>query len=86
MDDLEKVYCVEMDPVAHALQILPADMDFTWLENSVWEHERALDLVSTQLSKRVLDNYNEFGVICLQHKILTHFSSGGNAAYSRSWH
>jgi hypothetical protein len=31
-----------------------------WLENAVWEHERALELTSTELSARVLASYAEF--------------------------
>ncbi|KAH3745163.1 syndetin [Pelomyxa schiedti] len=35
-------------------------IDGTWLENVLWEHERACNVVDTELCKKVEENYSEF--------------------------
>eukprot|EP00727_Mastigamoeba_balamuthi_P011144 m51a1_g6652 hypothetical protein (973) ;mRNA; r:138499-141826 len=44
------------DVLAH----LPDVIDFAWIENAIWEHEHALEIVNGDISARVLSSYNEF--------------------------
>lgn len=66
MNDLRPMYWEredreQIDPTRIALEQIPNDFDEVWLETAIYEHEKGLEIVSRDITDRVMGNITGFG-------------------------